>query len=45
MRLFLFVLCVFAGLGLVYCQTDYQDLLRKCKAQNYSEETCITLLR
>jgi len=45
MRLFLFVLFVFAGLGLVYCQSDYQDLLRKCKAQGYAEDTCIMLLR
>ena len=45
MKFFLFALIVAAGLGLVYCQSDYQDLLRKCKAQNYSEETCIILLR
>lgn len=45
MKLFALTLVVATALGLVYCQSDYQDLLRKCKAQNYSEETCITMLR
>ena len=45
MKLFAIALVVATALGLVYCQSDYQDLLRKCKAQNYSEETCITMLR
>lgn len=45
MRLFLFALVVATALGLVYCQSDYQENLRKCKAQQYSEDTCIMLLR
>jgi hypothetical protein len=45
MKLFALALIVFTALGLVYCQSDYQDLLRKCKAQGYAEDTCISLLR
>lgn len=45
MRLLLLAMGVFTALALVYCQSDYQENLRKCKAQNYSEDTCIMLLR
>jgi hypothetical protein len=45
MKLFVVSLIVATALGLVYCQSDYQENLRKCKAQNYSEDTCIMLLR
>lgn len=45
MKLFLFAFAVVSALALYYLNSDYQDDLRRCMAQDYSEDTCISLLR
>jgi len=47
MRLFLFFVAVivFTWLALLYIDADYNDNLRNCQAEGYSEEMCVMLLR